>query len=275
MSYLVQRLIETAGILLALWGFSVWFEWHNLFKPTRKITTTPKDKGLEFEDVTFVADDGKFLHGWWIPHPSASGTILYCHGNAENLSGRVDLSADLHRLGVNVFVFDYRGYGKSRGIPTERGLYRDARAAYEVVRARYEDSDEPPVIIYGASLGGAVAAQLAMEKPSRGLVLECTFTNVLEMGRHLYPLLPVGLITRMRFDTLSKVANIDVPKLISHSRDDKLIPFEMGQRLFQVARGEKEFVSLNGDHDEAGWTETPAYWTALQVFVRRHLPPVQ
>lgn len=275
MSYIAERLLETGAILAAVWAFSVWFEWHNLFKPTRRITTTPADKGLDFEDVTFVAEDGRFLHGWWIPHPEATGTILYCHGNADCLSGRVDLCADLHQLGVNIFIFDYRGYGRSRGIPTERGLYKDARAAFEVVRAKYDDSEDPPVIAYGASLGGAVAAQLALEKPIRGLVLECTFTNVLEMGRHLYPLLPVRLVTRMRFDTVAKIADIGVPKLISHSPEDQLIPYEMGQRLFQLARGEKEFVTLRGFHDEAGWTETPAYWTALEGFVRRHLPPAQ
>ncbi|MFH0907414.1 MAG: alpha/beta hydrolase [bacterium] len=275
MSYIVERLIETGGILAVLWAFSVWFEWHNLFKPTRKITTTPKDKGLEFEDVTFVAEDGKLLHGWWIPHPDATGTILYCHGNADCLSGRVDLCADLHQLGVNIFIFDYRGYGKSCGVPTEKGLYRDARAAYEVVRARYDDSDAPPVIVYGASLGGAVAAQLVLERSARGLVLECTFTSVLEMGQHLYPLLPVRLVTRMRFDTLSKIGRIAIPKLVSHSRDDLLIPFDMGQRLFNAARGEKDFITLRGNHDEAGWIETPAYWTALEGFVRRHLPTAQ
>lgn len=275
MSYIVERLVETGGILAALWAFSVFFEWHNVFKPTRKLTTTPKDAGLDYEDIDFVADDGKLLHGWWIPHPAATGTLLYCHGNAENLSGRVDLCADLHRLPVNIFIFDYRGYGRSRGIPTERGLYRDARAAYEVVRARHDDSETPPVILYGASLGGAVAMQLALEKHIRGLVIECSFTSVQDMGRSLYPWLPVALITRMRFDSLSKIGQVAAPLLISHSLEDQLIPYEMGQRLFQAARGEKTFVRLNGGHDEAGWNDTPAYWTELEKFVRHCLPPAQ
>ena len=154
----------------ALYAGIRWFEWRNVFHPSRRMQGDPGDVGLAFEDVIFFAEDGNRLFGWWIPHPEATGTILYCHGNAGNISTRVNVCAGLHQLKVNVFVFDYRGYGHSRGWPGEIGLARDARAAYEVVRARYDDADEPPVIIYGASLGGSVAVALAAEKPARGLM---------------------------------------------------------------------------------------------------------
>jgi len=144
-----------------------WFEWSNVFKPSRLMEADPGAAGLEFEDIIFFASDGCRLHGWWIPADEAKGTVLYCHGNAGNISTRINVCEGLHRLGVNVFIFDYRGYGLSRGLPGEQGLYRDAASAYEVVRARYNDAEEPPVVIYGASLGGSIAAQLAMEKPAR------------------------------------------------------------------------------------------------------------
>jgi hypothetical protein len=259
------------GIVVVLWLFGVWFEWYNVFHPGRGGPGTPKDAGLDYEDIAFVADDNTWLHGWWIPHASAIGTILYCHGNADSISERVDLAADLNRLGVNVFIFDYRGYGRSRGFPTERGVYRDARAAYEVVRAKYNDSETPPVILYGGSLGGAVAVQLALERPVRALVLESTFTSVFDMGRHLFPWLPIRLVSLMRFDSLKKIANVGMPKLIAHSPNDALIPYDMGRRLFDAAREPKQFFALQGEHDEAGWNSTPAYHHELQRFVQSAL----
>jgi hypothetical protein len=256
------------AVFFALWGLLLWFEWWNVFKPARRIEATPADHGLEFEDVSFVAEDGKLLNGWWVPHEQARGTILYCHGNAGNIGGRAGVCADLHRLGVNIFIFDYRGYGKSRGIPTERGTYRDVRAAYEYVRARHEDAEEPPVIVYGASLGGAVAAQVCLDKNVRGLVLENAFTSVPDMGRILYPLLPIRALGLVRYDTLAKIRRIVAAKLIAHSRDDDVVPYSMGEKLYQQAAGPKVFVALTGPHGEAGWEESPKLWVELERFVR-------
>jgi fermentation-respiration switch protein FrsA (DUF1100 family) len=264
---------QTAAIAAAaFWAGGVWFEWYNVFRPRRgKPEMTPADAGLEFEDVTFVAEDGKVLHGWWIPNSDAIGTILYCHGNADNIGGRVGLCADLHRIGVNVFIFDYRGYGLSRGIPTEHGVYRDARAAYEVVRARHQDSDHPPVIVYGGSLGGAVALQVALDRPVRGVILECTFTSILDMGKQLYPWLPIRLVSLMRFDSLRKISRLNVPKLIAHSCDDELIPYTMGRQLYDAAKEPKTFFDLTGKHDEAGWNAVEHYWHEIERFVRKTL----
>ena len=272
---LLYFLLRAALVLLVAWLLMAWFEQRTVFVPARTLDRNPAERGLAFEEVWFVAEDGVRLHGWWIPHPRPRGALVYCHGNGANIANRVDLAADLHRLGLHVFLFDYRGYGRSRGWPTEQGTYRDARAAFEVVRARYEDAENPPVLVYGASLGGPIAAQLALDKPVRGLVVEASFPSAVELGRHLYPWLPVRWLARYRYDTAVRLAACPVPKLLASSRDDQLVPFQLGLALYDQAAEPKEFVALGGPHDEGGWHYTPAYWTALERFVTRVLGPLQ
>lgn len=274
--YAVARVL---GPLLLLWLGIRWFEQRSVYVPSRVLDATPADAGLAFEDVDFFAEDAVKLHGWWLPHPQARGTLLYCHGNGANIANRVNLCADLHRLGVNVFIFDYRGYGRSKGWPTEKGTYRDARAAFEVVRAKYDDAEEPPVVVYGASLGGPIAAQLALDKPVKGLVIEASFPSAVELGRVLYPWLPVRWLARYRYDAASRVSRSDVPKLFASSREDALVPFELGYQLYEAAAEPKQFVEINGPHDEGGWARHPGYARALEQFLARVLgptvPPVQ
>ncbi len=262
-------------LLCLVWLGARLFEHRATFAPSRVVDRTPADAGLDYEEVEFFAEDAVRLHGWWIPHPQARGTVLYCHGNGANIANRVDLCADLHRWGVNVFIFDYRGYGKSKGWPTEQGVYRDARAAFEVVRARYEDAEHPPVVVYGTSLGGTIAAQVAMDKPVKGLVIEASFPNTLEVGRRLYPWLPVRLVARYRFDAAAKLAQSTLPKLLASSREDDLIPYELGVRLYEAAAEPKEFVELRGPHDEGGWNLVPAYARAWERFLLRTLGPAR
>ena len=250
--------------MVLLWLFLRFFERRNLYYPERVLDATPADARLPFEDVTFVAEDDCPLHGWWIPHQEARGTIIMCHGNAGNISSRIWMAADLYQLGVNVFLFDYRGYGKSRGIPSERGLARDARAAFEMVRARYKDSEEPPVIVYGRSLGGAVAVQLALDKPVRGLILESALASTIEIGKELYPLLPVSLFCRDRYDMISKIKDVTVPLVIAHSPHDTLIPYKLGQKVFENAHEPKVFHDLHGDHNDSGWNFDGPYWHSIE-----------
>lgn len=270
-SSVAGRLVWILVLVAALWGYLRYFEWRNMYYPSKEIAATPGDFGLPYEEIDFVAEDDHRLHGWWIPHPEARGTILHCHGNAGNIGDRVWLAADLHRLKVNVFLFDYRGYGRSRGLPTEQGTYRDARAAYEVVRNRYADAETPPVIVHGQSLGGSVAVQLALDKPVRGLVVESTFSSTVEMGHHLYPLLPVRLFCRFRYDSAAKVPRLAMPKLFAHSPHDETVPYALGRKLYEAAAEPKEFVELEGTHNEAGWGGSPEYWAALEAFVDRVL----
>ncbi|MCZ7591761.1 MAG: lysophospholipase [Kiritimatiellae bacterium] len=243
----------------ALWLLARWFEWKNVYAPTSEIEATPESVGLEFEEIEFIAEDGVRLHGWWISHPEARGTILYCHGNGSNIGNRVNLCRDLHALGVNIFIFDYRGYGRSRGWSTEQGTYRDARAAYEVIRAKYDDMESPPVLVYGASLGACIAAQLALDKPVVGAVFEAGFSSVVDVGKHLFPNLPVSLISRFRYEADRRVAQIRAPKLFASSRDDQLIPLISGKSCMTPPQSRKPFLNCAGRMARPAGTKPPPF----------------
>ncbi len=265
--------ISSAAVATAAWWVWRWFEWSQLYHPKTPLVGSPADADLDYEDVEFVAEDAVRLHGWWIPAASARGTLLYCHGNGDHIGDLLPVAALLHGLGLNVFLFDYRGYGRSRGWPTERGTYRDARAAFECARARHGDADAPPVVALGRSLGGAVAAQLALDRPLRGLILESTFASTAAMGRRLYPWLPAERLCRFRYDTLSKIGRITIPTLIAHSPGDGLIPMEQARALFDRSAGRpKRFVELEGLHHEAGLELSRAYREALMAFLDDTLP---
>ena len=253
--------------ILAVWiGIRV-FEWRQIFQPARRVVRTPDEVGLVYEEIRFVAEDSTFLRGWWVPAPAAVGTLMYLHGSGGNMGDRVEVLRDLHRLGLNLFTFDYRGYGDSRGIPTERGVYRDARAAFEVVRSKHHDAEDPPVVAYGRSLGGAVAIQLAQDKPLRGLVVEGSFLSIVAMAEHRHPGLPVRRFGSMRFDSGAKVGRLSVPKLIAHSRDDEVIPFDQSRRLYDACAEPRQFVELRGPHDDVGWVGNPGYWDGFGRFI--------
>jgi len=268
---LLKKIGSVAAVLAGAWLCFRWFEWKSLYYPDHKMDATPASAGLEYEEIYFMAEDGAKLHGWWIPHPDARGTVIHLHGNAGNISSRVWIAADLNRLKLNVFLFDYRGYGLSKGFPREKGLYRDARAAYEVVRAKYDDAENPPVILHGQSLGGAVAAQLALDKPCRGIIVESSFTSVPDMARVMYPVLPAALLSS-KYDTVSKMRKIEIPVIVAHSRTDDLVPYDHGRRLFEAAREPKTFCELNGGHNEAGWHAGGEYWSAIEKFVAAVFP---
>ena len=270
---LITRAAQLLGVLVLAVLCVRLLEWKSLYCPTRELEATPALYNLTFEDIAFVAEDGVVLHGWWLPHENARGTVLHCHGNGGNISHRLALAGDLHRLGVNVFLFDYRGYGRSRGWPSERGLYRDAQAAYEFVRVQYGDAENPPIVLHGQSLGGAVAAQLALAKPVRGLILESAFTSIPDMAARLYPWLPVRLLCASRFDTLDKVRRIACPKLLAHSIQDEMIPYTLGRQLFDAAAPPKRFCALTGGHNDAGWAASAEYRRALEEFLRETLGP--
>lgn len=261
--------LAAAGVLVAAAART--FVWISLFRPQRRVEADPAAAGLAFEEVFFFAEDGVRLHGWWIPHPAARGSIVYCHGNAGNIGTRIDVASGLHALGVNVFLFDYRGYGRSRGWAGEQGTYRDACAAYEVVRARHGDAECPPVLAFGASLGGAIAVELARRRPVLGVVLEGAFTSTVDVGRAWYPALPARWIVAHRYETEAGLRSLSVPVLIAHSRDDAVIPYAMGERLLRAAPEPRTFVTLQGEHGEAGWRENPDYARALRAFLDRTL----
>ena len=237
-----------------------------LYFPTTEIAQTPADVGLAYEDLTLATPDGQRLGAWYVPADSARGTVLMCHGNGGNISHRLEALQFLHGLHVNVLIFDYRGYGRSTGSPSETGTYTDAMAAWSYLA---EQRRVPPaqIVLFGRSLGGAVASWLAEQRPPAGLILEATFTSVPDMGAKLYPWLPVRLLCRFRYNTLARLPKLRCPLLIAHSPADDLIPYPHGQRLFAAAHEPKRFVQLAGGHNDGEVIFAPSYRQALDSFL--------
>ena len=198
-------------IVFALFSFGIitavvyFFQDRLLYFPSSEMAVTPDAVGLEFEEVHFRAADNTALHGWYVPAHDARATLLFCHGNGGNISHRLDSILIFHRLGLNVFIFDYRGYGLSRGRPSEQGMELDALAAWQWLIGE-KQADPATLIIFGRSLGGAVAAGLACTRAAAGLILESSFTSYVDIGRDHYPWLPVRLIAKYRYATIEKVS---------------------------------------------------------------------
>ncbi len=222
-----------------------------IFYPAPALVSTPAEAGIPYEDVRIRVPDGPLLHGWMIPCAGARATLLFFHGNAGNIGDRVENLKLLHELGLRVLIFDYRGYGLSEGTPSEQGLYQDARAAFDYLRSR-NDVDPDRIALFGRSLGGAVAVDLATRVPCWRLILESTFTSLSDMARQVLPLPLIHRLVTERFDSLGKIGGVRVPLLQFHGTQDLTVPFELGRRLFEAAAGPKEFVPIPG----AGHTDT-------------------
>jgi len=240
-----------------------------IYFPSREITTTPADVGLDYDDVTFETDDGVTLHGWFVAGTTQT-TVVWFHGNAGNISNRVPNILALHEsIGVNILIFDYRGYGRSEGTPSEQGTYQDAEAAIRYVRSR-SDVDSDQLIYFGRSLGCAVAAEMALSAPPWALVLESGFTSVKAMARRAYPFAPgIELLVRAKYDAVDKVGRVDVPVMVLHGTDDDIVPFEMGEQLFEVAQHQsKRFYAIDGaGHNDTYEVGGAHYFGAIASFV--------
>jgi pimeloyl-ACP methyl ester carboxylesterase len=210
----------------------------------------PREHGLEAEDHWFRSSDGVRLHGWWIHRRNAVCTLLFCHGNSGSIGHRIEELLYMAGLPVNIFAFDYRGYGRSSGSPSEEGLFRDARSAFRHV-VRELGVRPRSILLVGHSLGGAVAVDAAIDLPVAGLVVQSTFTNVKDMARVLHPRLPMHWIATNQFRSIEKVSNIRVPKLFVHGTADETVPYSLGRRLFQEATSPKTFLTVRdaGHHD--------------------------
>ncbi len=231
----------------------------------------PSRIGLDFEDVFMEAEDGVRLHGWFVPAQPSRGVLLFFHGNAGNITHRLESIALFHRLGLSVFIVDYRGYGKSEGRPTEQGTYRDARAAWRyLTETRSVPADR--ILLFGRSLGAAMASRLATETSPAGLIVESGFTSIPDMAARHYPYLPVRLLTRFRYATLDHVRSVAAPILVVHSHDDEIAPFEMGERIFEAAPEPRSFVRLNGGHNETIFVNAPLYLEGMEAFLAETLP---
>lgn len=236
----------------------------------REITATPRDIGLKYESVTLVAGDGVRLHGWFVPAKSERGVLLFFHGNAGNISHRLGSLEIFNRLGLSILIFDYRGYGQSEGAPSEQGTYRDAEAAW---RYLIEKRDIPAhrIVLFGRSLGGAIAAWLAARHTPQALIIESVFTSVPDMASQMYPFLPVRLLARFQYNTRQNLEAVNCPLLVIHSPEDEIVPIEHGRRLFDSANKPKQFLNIRGDHNNGFIASGHIYVNGLNEFLDIYL----
>ncbi len=241
-----------------------------VYFPEKPLSLTPEAIGLDYTSVTIATRDGEILHGWWMSVPSAKGTVLFFHGNAGNISHRINYLAMFKRLGYNTLLFDYRGYGQSSGVPSESGTYLDAQAAWRYL-TEIRGIAPARIVLFGESLGGAVAAWLATQEKPGLLALASTFTSVPDLAAEIYPFLPVRWLSRFDYDTHKSLRSVTCPVFIAHSPQDEIIPFEHGQQLFQAAPEPKQFLTLEGGHNIGFIFMQPLWIKSLGAFLDENL----
>ncbi len=233
-------------------------------------TMTPARLGLRFDDVRFTAADGVGLHGWYIPAEPERGVLLFMHGNAGDITHRLDSIAVFHRQELSQFIFDYRGFGQSDGSPDESGTYADAMAAWQyLIDERGIPAND--IVIFGRSLGAAIATQLATQTQPAALIIESAFTSAPDVAADHYWFLPVRMLSRFDYDTRAHLEHVEVPVLIIHSVDDEIIPVKHGEALYAVAADPKAYLELRGDHNQGFLLSEPAYSAGLDAFLSDYL----
>ncbi len=255
-----------ALLFLALSGCG----WENrlIFHPSTVIARTPRDVGLDYQDLYFTTADNARLNGWFIPHPQARATMVWFHGNAGNIGDRVGNIKLLHdKCAISIFIFDYRGYGRSPGSPSETSAYLDGAAAMEYVQRQLK-VESRDLVIFGRSLGAAVAVEMASRYPSRAVILESPFTSIGDMARVILPWLPIGPLLSAKFDNLAKVGKLSAPLLVLHGERDEIIPFAQGQQVFAAGREPKAFYPIKGaGHNDTFIVGGDLYYDRLQSFI--------
>jgi len=263
-------LIVIGGILYILLCLFLFFMQGKLiFYPNiggRELRASPEDIGLTYDSVSITTSDHVRLHGWFVKSQQERGTLLFFHGNAGNISHRLDSLRIFNSLGLSTLIIDYRGYGQSQGRISEQGTYLDAEAAWQYLTEQ-KGIDPKKIIFFGRSLGGAVAANLAVNNPPAALILESVFSSVPDMAARLYPVFPVRLLCRYQYDTRKALRLISTPVLIIHSPDDEIIPFKNGRILFESAREPKSFLEIRGGHNEGFLVSGQTYLQGLDRFV--------
>jgi hypothetical protein len=260
------------------------FQSHLVFFPGtgREAVLTPQSYGMPFETVAIRTADGETLDAWWVPAGNARGVVLFFHGNAGNISHRIDYLQMFHRLRYSTLIVDYRGYGRSTGTPSEAGTYHDAEASWEyLLHARMARPQD--IVIAGESLGGAVATWLAASltpaplpsgegRGPRAVLLFSTFTSVPDLGAQVYWFLPVRLLSRIGYDNAANLKRIRAPVFIAHSRDDDIVPYAHGRKLYEAAGEPKAFLEMRGGHNDGFIFTQPEWVAALGAFLDRYGP---
>lgn len=246
-------------------GYVRYLEKKYLFYPKKEITRYPSSYNIPFEDVYIKTRDGLLINGWFIPHDNAKYTLLFFHGNGGNIGYRLEKLQILNSIGINIFIIDYRAYGKSQGSPSEKGFYSDATAAFRYLTDERKIPAEK-IILYGESLGAAVAIDLASRAKVRALITEGAFSDEGDMARNIYPAMPT-FILHNRFDSLGKIKKVEAPKLFIHSVDDEIVPFQLGYKLYGAAEKPKKFIIIRGSHNRAFLNSKEKYFSSINSFL--------
>ncbi len=271
----LKRMLSTIIVIIITVWFALAiviyiFQARFVYFPDKTLTYSPTDAGMEFEDVFLTTRDNVSIHAWYVPKAGSGKTLLFLHGNAGNISHRLDSLLIFHELGLSVLIIDYRGYGLSDGNPHEAGTYADAEAAWEYLISERNLSAQD-IIIFGRSLGGGIASWLAIRNTPAVLILESTFTSITEMGAHIYPYLPVKWLSQIHYPNIERINQVRSPVLLIHSEDDELIPYQHGRRLYQQANSPKSFLQLSGGHNDGFLVSKEAYISGLQAFIQLHI----
>jgi pimeloyl-ACP methyl ester carboxylesterase len=236
------------------------------FKPSTAIFLDPLDVGLAFREVYFNSGFFYQLHGWLVQTPGAEKNILFCHGHSGNMSNYLPKIKMLSELGFNVFIFDYRGFGRSKGVPTEQGLYKDAEAAYDRLMG-IDAVNEYPVLVYGEDIGAVAALRLADQRRVKALVLESAFTSARELARVYYPWVPSFFIS-LEFNAIDMVQGLRRPKLFIHDRKDPVVPFRLGRRLYETSPDIKDFLEADALDADDSQTRDERLRKGLKFFLQ-------
>lgn len=240
-----------------------------VFHPAKGLTRTPQAAGLAFEDVRLTTEDGVNIHGWYVPAKNARASLLFFHGNAGNISHRLESIEIFHSLGLSVFIIDYRGYGISEGSATIKGTAADALAAWRWLTGEKKTPPEK-IVVFGRSLGGAVAMELMRHVTPRALILESTFSSLPDMVR-IDLLSPVArLLIGDIWNSVEVARSLTVPALCIHSPGDEVVPFRLGRRLYDAIASDKTFVEIHGGHNDGFVDSIDTYHPALDAFLTKH-----
>jgi len=263
-----------ATVLLILWYMVPKMERLYVFRPSRDVLKTPATLGVPYDQCFIDTKDGCRLSAWNICPEDPLGCIVYFHGNGGNLGTLVEILTMFHSYRLQVFALDYRGYGWSTGSPSEDGLYADATAAVDYFNANFRRPGLP-VVFWGRSLGGCVAAYAARKAAPNGLILETAFPSKAQLLKHFPHFQPFRLFSRYRLDTLDYLTGHRFPILVIHGDKDRTVPFEQGRLLFDGLTGPKEFFRVAGaGHINIHMLDSRRYMQRVMTFVAQSKPPI-
>ena len=263
----MKMMFAVLGLGLAFMGYYKYIIHKSTYYPSREIECTPADIGIAYEDIYVDTPDGAKIHGWFIENKADGRVVLYSHGNAGNIGGRLEKIFVLYRMGLSVCIFDYRGFGKSTGWPTEKGLYQDVRAVYDYLigEKNYSGKD---IVLYGESLGSAVAVDLAAQFEVNSVLLEGAFSSGKDMSKVFYPYIPLHFLYN-KYNSIAKIKDVKVPKLFMHSKEDELVPYRLAQKLFNAAPEPKTFAAMSGGHNDLVTDSRDEYVSAIESFLKK------